>query len=127
MGQEEILKQSSELEVRFEHEKGVRDREKSTLKMFIAILKQEASMEREERIIAMASRVQTVQSLEVRMTERLESEIAERSSVGVHMEKQYVNINIASEADCAAVEALARTPDSGLRDQKQIQETEKKQ
>merc|ERR1712137_1432248 len=99
----EILKQNSELGLELEHERSVRDREEGALRTSIATLKQEFSVDREQRVTDMASTKRNVQSLEVRMTEEfrdlrqcLDFEIGERSSTDMRVEKQCIDIKTTS-------------------------------
>jgi len=131
--QEEILKQNSELGVEIEHERSIRDREESALKMSIATLRQEISVGREELVKNVASTKLTVQSLEARITEQsrdfrqcLDFEMGERLSADTRIEKQYVDIKMASDANHTNTETLARALDSALHSHSQALEAEKR-
>merc|ERR1712063_185242 len=111
-----------------------RDREDVSLKGFINTVKQELSLEREERISEAAATKRVVHGLETRVAEEIrdlkqdvETEMNERTSADARAERQHNDLKAATDADRSKNDATMSALDMGLHALRQAQEQEKKE
>merc|ERR1712137_151546 len=123
-----------EVILELERERNERDREDVSLKGFINTVKQELSLEREERISEAAATKRVVHGLETRVAEEIrdlkqdvETEMNERTSADARAERQHNDLKAATDADRSKNDATMSALDVGLRGVKQAQEQEKKE